>query len=147
MRIFALWIFVGVLGPCSAGAQGPLQYQKAAQSALQNQRSREGKDCMDARTTADENNCIANSLALTQHDFDVFYHNLLSLLGPESTNREKLNDAQSQWERYRDKTCEAVGDLYSGGTIQPSAIIRCRIELLRSRMRDLDAVYHSVLHN
>ena len=139
---------VCIFGALSLSAQAPQQYQKAAQAALQAQMSQAGRDCLDPRTTADENNCIAKSATMAQHDFDVFYDNLLSLLGGcESANRQKLTEAQDQWELYRNKTCEAIDYLYRGGSIQPSAVTRCRIELLRSRMRDLDTIYHTVLHN
>ena len=147
MPILAVFSVIYMLGAYSAWAQAPERYQKAAQAALQAQISREGKDCLDARTTADENNCLANAATMTQHDFDAFYGNLLSLLGSESANQQKLDEAQVQWVRYRDKTCEAIGYLYSGGSIQSSAITRCRIELIRSRMHDLDSVYHTILHN
>jgi uncharacterized protein YecT (DUF1311 family) len=71
-----------------------------------------------------------------QHDF-VFYQNLLSLLVLESTDRQKLSDPQSQRELYRSKSCEAIDYLYRRGSIQSSAVTRCRIELLRGRMRAL----------
>src|SRR5262249_28674263 len=146
MRNVVMLSLIGLLWGM-AWAQQPTSYQKTAQAALNSQISQEGKDCPDARTTRDENICTANVVSVTERDFDVFYQSLLGLLGTEPGNQQKLREAQEQWLKYRDKTCEAVAALYDGGTIRPSAVSRCEIQLTRSRMRDLDSAYYTVLHN
>ncbi len=123
------------------------KFQKDAQSALLSQQAKEGKDCLDAGTTYGENICIGKVEALTKQDFDRFYNSLVSLLAPEASNIKKLEDAQAAWVQYRAKSCDAIGHLYEGGTIRPSAVAGCEIALMRSRMRDLDNIYYTVLHN
>jgi uncharacterized protein YecT (DUF1311 family) len=138
---------VVLLGHAASGAQSPAQYQKAASAALQSQLSREGKDCPGAHTTYDDNMCIGKVVEATHSDFDTFYRNLQLLLAVDSANANKLTQAQEQWLQYRKQTCDAIDELYRGGTIRPSAVMRCDIQITRSRMRDLDSIYYTVLHN
>lgn len=131
----------------TALAQQAASYQNGARGALYAEASHEGKDCPDAKTTSEENTCIAKVLTTTQNDFEIFYENLSALLGPMTANPQKLKEAQEQWLKYREKTCDAISFLYKGGSIQPSAATRCQIALTRSRMHELDSIYYSVLHN
>ena len=61
--------------------------------------------------------------------------------------RLALRDSQQAWLNYRQKQCEAVFDFWRSGTVAPSAELRCKIELTRSRMRDLDSLYEMPLHH
>jgi uncharacterized protein YecT (DUF1311 family) len=121
-------------------------HQKAAQAALNSQESKEGKDCPGADTAYAANMCLGKVSEETQKDFDQFYKNLLALLDDAASAQEKLEQAQDQWEQYRTKTCDAIDELYKGGTIRPSANMECYIKLARSRMRDLDYLYNGALH-
>lgn len=64
----------------------------------------------------------------------------------DHTSQQRLKDTQELWLRYRDKTCEAVGYLWEGGTIRPSREMSCDIRLTRSRMRDLFWLYDVASH-
>lgn len=83
----------------------------------------------------------------TKNDFDTFYKNLETLLRTSPTNLQKLQASQEQWTQYVAKACDAIDSLYSGGTIRPSGVVGCRVRLTRSCMKDLDALYATVLHN
>jgi uncharacterized protein YecT (DUF1311 family) len=142
--LFTLFSFL--VARSGSTAQGPAQLQAAARAALQSQMSQEGKDCPDARTQYDQNTCIGQVLAATNHDFEIFYQNLLFQLAPNPSNQENLKRAQKQWEAYREDTCNAIDELYKGGTIRSSAVTGCEVQLTRSRMRDLNNIYATVLH-
>jgi uncharacterized protein YecT (DUF1311 family) len=147
LSLTALFTFFALLVARSASpAQGPAQLQNAARSAFQSQISQEGKDCPNARTQYDQNVCIGQVLAATNHDFEIFYQNLLLLLAPDPSNQENLKKAQKEWEAYREDSCNAMDELYKGGTIRGSAVTGCEVQLTRSRMRDLDNIYATVLH-
>jgi uncharacterized protein YecT (DUF1311 family) len=135
-----------LLARSASPAQGPAQLQNAARTAFQSQMSQEGKDCPNARTQYDQNICIGQVLAATNHDFEMFYQNLLFLLAPDPTNKENLKKAQKEWEAYREDSCNALDELYKGGTIRGSAVTGCEVQLTRSRMRDLNNLYATVLH-
>jgi uncharacterized protein YecT (DUF1311 family) len=127
-------------------AQNPQQRQNTARAALQSEMVQEGKDCPDAKSQFALNICIEQVWGASQRDFNIFYENLFSLLAPDPTNQKALQTAQEQWLTYRALSCAAIDDLYRGGTIRPSAVTRCEIQLTRSRMRDLDSLYQTVLH-
>lgn len=122
-------------------------YQSKAHDALQSQVGQIGKDCPTAKTTLEENSCIAEVGQKTKADFDTFYENLRALLSQKSDAVSQLDSSQQDWERYAQKACNAVDSFSSGGTIRFSAVERCRIQLTRSRMQDLDALYETVLHH
>jgi uncharacterized protein YecT (DUF1311 family) len=61
--------------------------------------------------------------------------------------RQSLDDAQSEWLAYRQKTCGAIELFFAGGSGQAGFVARCQIQLTRSRMKDLDAIYNFPLHH
>jgi uncharacterized protein YecT (DUF1311 family) len=128
-------------------AQLPDSYQKNAQTALQSQVSQIGKDCPDAKTTIEENGCIGGVGKKTKADFEAFYASLRALLSQKADAVSQLADSQDQWERYAQKACNAIDSFSQGGTIRFSAGEKCRIQLTRSRMQDLNALYNTTLHH
>jgi len=127
-------------------AQSPSSEQNKAKAALHSQVSQIGKDCPDAKTTAEENNCISVVEQQTRTDFAAFYGSLRSLLQRSPDAMGQLDSSQEAWEHYAQKACEAVDSFYHDGTIRLSAVATCRIQLRRSRMQDLDVLYYTTLH-
>ena len=146
MRIYLVSILIS-LSIGSAAATQAKRHQDAAQAALQSQLAKEGMECAQPANTYEQNLCLDKAESRTEHDFEVFYQNLLALLDAESADQQRLKEAQIQWTQYKDKTCDAIDALYKGGTIRSSAVMRCEIEITRSRMRDLDYLYETVLHH
>jgi len=60
---------------------------------------------------------------------------------------QTLEDSQAAWTDYQQKACHAIDTLFRDGTILPSAGMGCVIQLTRSRMRDLNAVYNLPLRH
>jgi uncharacterized protein YecT (DUF1311 family) len=128
-------------------AQSPQSDQSKAQAALHSQVSQIGKDCPNAKNTVEENSCIATVLQQTNSDFAVYYGRLRSLLRQSGEAAQQLDESQEEWEHYAQKACDAIDSFYREGTIRTSAVASCRIQLRRSRMRDLDALYYMPLHH
>jgi uncharacterized protein YecT (DUF1311 family) len=126
-------------------AQSPSADQNKAKAALHSQVSQIGKDCLDAKTTAEGNNCYSLVEQQTRTDFVAFYGSLHSLL-QGSPAIGQLDSSQEEWEHYAQKACDAIDSFYHDGTIRQSAVLICRIQLRRSRMQDLDALYYTSLH-
>ncbi|MGI9104212.1 MAG: lysozyme inhibitor LprI family protein [Terriglobales bacterium] len=145
MRI-GLALFIACSCWNGAIAQNPLEHQKAAQAALQSQLGQDGAGCSSAKTTYDGNVCMANVLSQTERDFTVFYDHLEALLGTDPSSSD-FYQAQKLWEDYREASCKAVERFHANGTIAITAELRCRVALTRSRMRDLDDLYHTMLHD
>jgi len=127
-------------------AQTPFSYQNQAKAALRSQVSKIGKDCPNTRSTANENICIGRVELETKADFATYYGSLRSLLQASPDAVSQLEKSQEEWERYVQKACDAIESFYRGGTIRPSAVVSCRIQLTRSRMQDLDVLYYTTLH-
>jgi uncharacterized protein YecT (DUF1311 family) len=127
-------------------AQSPSSDQNKAKAALHSQVSQIGKDCPDARSTADENSCISIVEQQTRTDFAAFYGSLHSLLQPSPDAMGRLDSSQEAWEHYAQKACDDIASFYQRAAIGPSSIAICRIQLTRSRMRDLDVLYYTTLH-
>ena len=63
------------------------------------------------------------------------------LKGYEQRALAKLNAAQLAWTHYRDAQCDAAGQQYEGGTIEPSVESGCHKELADQRMKELRDTY------
>jgi uncharacterized protein YecT (DUF1311 family) len=127
-------------------SQSPQQRQDTARAALQTEMVQEGRDCPDTKSQSALNICIEQVRDANDRDFAVFYGNLFSLLARDPANQKGLQTAEEQWLSYRTQSCAAIDYLYRDGTIRSSAVARCEIQLTRSRMRDLDSLYQTVLH-
>lgn len=136
-----------LLATTAALAQSTAALQKAAQKAMKSQLTREAKECPPGRNSLYANTCTSDAEQAAKADFDTFYHSLEGLLATDPANVENLKASQDAWTLYAGKSCDAIEYLFRGGTIQQSAVIRCRIQLMRSRMKDLDALYETVLHH
>jgi uncharacterized protein YecT (DUF1311 family) len=141
-------IFVAVLvlqSQLDAQMQGALQ--EKAKTALQSQISQIGKDCPDAKTAIEENTCVLAVGKRTDADFRTFYESLRALLSSNTEAVNRLDASQQLWVAYRQKSCEGVEAVTGGGTNHFSSSERCRIQLMRSRMADLNALYDTTLHH
>jgi uncharacterized protein YecT (DUF1311 family) len=127
--------------------QDPVLDQKKAASAVQFEMSQIGKDCPDAKTTLKGNSCLIAVEENTQKNFHQFYDALRHLLASDLDAARQLDDSQAQWDKYLASACNAVDAFYRSGTIRTWAVTACRIQITRSRMRDLDALYSTTLHN
>ncbi len=125
--------------------RSPLPHQKAANDALQLQLSKEGKDCLDVRNNYGDMVCMAEVATQTEKDFSTFYENLKAIL--DQPNQKNLEDAQTKWVVYRHATCQAIDEFFRQGTARVGMVERCEIQVTRSRMKDLDAIYNLPLHH
>jgi len=57
--------------------------------------------------------------------------------------KTELRLAQDRFSEYRDKSCAAAFDFYQSGVMRAVMEFVCEIQLTRSRMKDLDIIYHS----
>jgi uncharacterized protein YecT (DUF1311 family) len=118
---------------------------KSRERALTSQLQKEGKDCIGATDNLSDRACISEVAQQTEKNLTTFYQNLRALL--DSANRNNLERAQQQWLAYRTSSCNAIGELFHGGSARPGLIARCEIQLARSRMKDLHALYNLPLHH
>lgn len=127
-------------------AQLAASFQQKAGAALQSQVSQIGKDCPGATTTLEQNGCMLAVSKKTDADFQTFFENLRALLSNSGDALSQLDASQQEWSNYAKKACDAVDSLTQKGTQKFSAAERCHVQLVRSRMQDLNVLYDTTLH-
>lgn len=125
-----------------ASCGSAIECQRTANAAFGAEMARVGRDCTNVRNQREEDSCESEAAAGTERNFSVFYSALESIVGSDA-----LDDSEQAWLDYRKKQCVAVFDFFRPGTIAPSAALRCKVELTRSRMRDLDSLFETALHH
>jgi len=123
-------------------------------------------DCPEAGSTYEFNLCFGKAVESTDKNLKSFedaIRNLLSLKLPEF-NREtsrigpagpvlteeqlttEFEHMEKVWHSYLDLASTAAFHQYGGGTGGPSAEMQFHIRIVRSHMRELDALYFMLLH-
>jgi uncharacterized protein YecT (DUF1311 family) len=83
------------------------------------------------------------SQAITaKREFNRYFAKLAEGIKDEKAKSE-LRLAQDRWSEYRDKSCSAAFDFYSSGVMRAIMEFVCEIQLTKSRMKDLEIIYHS----
>jgi len=98
--------------------------------------------CKDAKSLKDSNDCMEQAALTAKREFVRYFAKLTEGIKDEKAKSE-LRVAQDRWAEYRDKSCSAAFDFYSSGVMRAVMEFACEIQLTRSRMKDLDMIYHS----
>ncbi|MBV9610899.1 MAG: DUF1311 domain-containing protein [Acidobacteriaceae bacterium] len=131
---------------CPLRGEDPASYQNTAATALKFEMAQIGRDCGSANTTLEINGCLSRVEETSQRNFRAFYDSLRKLLNRAAGAAQQLDSSQANWEKYSTSACDAVYAFYRDGSIRNAKAIGCRIQLTRSRMQDLNALYDTVLH-
>jgi hypothetical protein len=104
-------------------------------------------DCPAAKTTYDSNVCLAKAATAADRSlktFETAVHDLLNLASPQSA--AEFSRVEDLWHTYLAAAAMAAFHQFDGGTGGPSSQLETRIRLVRSHLRELDAIYYSTLH-
>lgn len=101
--------------------------------------------CRNVAVTLAMENCFAKAYKTADSGLNQMYSQISKKLQPD--NLERLKVAQRLWIQFRDATCTAESDLYSGGTASAPAYSACLEELTRQRTADLKTIYGWVIAN
>lgn len=122
-----------------------LPKQAAAKAALDREvKAEAARPCRGATNQRDAFECQGRVMEQTERDYEDFYGDLKSLLGRDDHG---LESSTHLWLNYRKSACDAVEAFYRPGTYATRAYGDCMVQQTRSRMRDLDAMYATVLHD
>ncbi len=117
-----------------------------AKAAFQREMAREkAGDCYNTNTTYATNTCLSKENETSSANWHAFSAAIRGLL--DSRSQEEFDKAQGAWETYRHLQCSAASGLYKGGSIAPGTELSCNLLLLRSHLRELEAVYSDTLNN
>jgi uncharacterized protein YecT (DUF1311 family) len=88
------------------------------------------------------NHLYRAALVLLEHDLgDARRHSDDRQLAYESTAILDLKSAQTAWMKYRDIHCQAAGQQFEGGSIQPIAVDQCLTLITQHRIEEIRAAY------
>ena len=89
--------------------------------------------------------CFDKAYRAADSGLNQTYSQISKVLQPDDLERLKV--AQRLWIQFRDATCTAEGDLYSGGTAATPAYTACLEEETLERTADLKTIYGWVIAN
>jgi uncharacterized protein YecT (DUF1311 family) len=104
-----------------------------------------GAPCRNVSITVAMENCFDRAYKTADSALNQKYSQISKVLQPDDLQR--LKAAQRLWIQFRDATCTAESDLYSGGTASAPAYSACLEELTRQRTMDLETIYGWVIAN
>ncbi|KAF2409935.1 lysozyme inhibitor LprI family protein [Pseudomonas antarctica] len=94
------------------------------------------KKCMDgANTTADMVNCNAKEAKVQDERLNKAYKTALA--AQEGDRKQKLQDVQRLWLKYRDANCAFAGSA-TGGTIDQVNGSGCLLDMTQTRAQELE---------
>jgi uncharacterized protein YecT (DUF1311 family) len=98
--------------------------------------------CKDAKSMQESNDCMEQAAINVKREYVRYFAKLTESIKDEKAKGE-LRVAQDRWAEYRDKSCSAAFDFYASGVMRAVMEFVCEIQLTRSRIKDLDIIYHS----
>ena len=98
--------------------------------------------CKDSKSMQDSNDCMEQAAVNTRREFNRYFAKLTESIKDEKA-KSGLRLAQDRWGEYKDKSCSAAFDFYASGVMRAVMEFACEIQLTRSRMKDLEVIYHS----
>jgi uncharacterized protein YecT (DUF1311 family) len=104
-----------------------------------------GAPCRNVAVTIAMENCFDKAYKAADSGLNQTYSQISKVLQPDDL--ERLKAAQRLWIQFRDATCTAESNLYSGGTASAPAYSACLEELTRQRTADLKTIYGWVIAN
>jgi uncharacterized protein YecT (DUF1311 family) len=104
-----------------------------------------GAPCRNVAVTLAMENCFDKAYKAADSGLNQTYSQISKVL--QSDDLERLKVAQRLWIQFRDATCTAESDLYTGGTASAPAYSACLEEVTRQRTADLKTIYGWVITN
>ncbi len=98
--------------------------------------------CKDSKSMKESNDCMEQAAITERREFNRYFAKLTESIKDEKA-KSGLRLAQDRWSEYKEKSCSAAFDFYASGVMRAVMEFACEIQLTRSRIKDLDMIYHS----
>jgi uncharacterized protein YecT (DUF1311 family) len=99
------------------------------------QRGKKPEPCAKAQSQGEMNTCWGNEYKKADVVLNQVYRKLAAMLDEEP--KAQLKEAQLAWINYRDKNCAFVADVYKGGTLRPTVLAICLLDVTNNRTAEL----------
>ena len=97
--------------------------------------------CKKTGTTLELNECISEQVAFAERELSQYLEESRRHYADEPRSIAALNKAQIAWLLFRKAHCDAIYEMWSGGTIRSAMYGRCMLEQTRRRTHDLWKAY------
>jgi uncharacterized protein YecT (DUF1311 family) len=138
-RLFLAFSLVGVLVACTSEAQkAPTQEAPKTQASKLVQATvakTTAVNCGDSTNQTAMNECFAREAKQDQLLLDGLLKELTAKL--DAPDKERLEEVQSQWGKYRDAHCRWQAGFFEGGSVQPTMYSTCLSALTWNRIDEL----------
>jgi uncharacterized protein YecT (DUF1311 family) len=101
-------------------------------------------DCSKATNQLDLNICLQKQYAATDRELIDLYKKVSAKL--DAQQRSILIQSQKRWISFRDEYAKIYELIYKGGSIAPSVILQCKIELTKTRITELQTLFEQISH-
>jgi uncharacterized protein YecT (DUF1311 family) len=108
--------------------------------------------CDIEKSNAEFTDCVSADFEKTNRNYLNFSKTLQAIFAiPDPdvprdiypSGEKPFASGESAWRTYRNRTCEAMGDTFDGGTVTESEEISCKKSLTRQHMKDLADIHLS----
>ncbi len=97
--------------------------------------------CKDPQTTLEINECVSKQVEAAEKELAKYLEESRRRYADEPKSVEALNKAQKSWLQFRKDHCDAIYEMWSGGTIRGAMHGNCLLEQTRRRTHDLWQAY------
>jgi uncharacterized protein YecT (DUF1311 family) len=97
--------------------------------------------CKDSKTTLEMNDCLSAQIDAAEKVLAKYLKESQRHYADAPNVLASLDKAQRTWIQFRDNHCDAVYEIWSGGTIRGAMHGYCRLEQTRRRTHDLWQTY------
>ncbi len=98
--------------------------------------------CQNLITQSEMTACVNKKLTTLEGELKEKFIYITKL----SPDDKDLISAQILWEKYRDKHCASVTNIYSGGSIYNYSFTLCKIRLTSARIKTLGIDYRDTIN-
>lgn len=99
------------------------------------QRKKQTQPCAAAQSQAEMNICWGKEYKKADVELNAVYQKLVAMLDEEQ--KTQLKEAQLAWLKYRDLHCEFAADQYKGGSLRPTIMATCLLDVTTTRTTEL----------
>ena len=97
--------------------------------------------CKDPKTTIEINVCISKKVEEAEKELAKYLEESRKRYAHEPKSIEALNKSQESWLHFKEDHCNAIYEMWSGGTIRGTMYSNCLLEQTQRRTHDIWQAY------
>lgn len=94
-------------------------------------------DCENAMTTREINLCASKEMEAADSKLEEYLNKAQEKSAQETATVQLLNKSQIAWNAYRKAHCDAIYEMWSGGTISGIMFSGCMVQITKQRIHQI----------